>query len=158
METLYEHQVKDLFDASQRLSNTVPKMVDAANNPELRSWFVKTQAVVDRQIERLKEVFEAMGKKPEAETCDAMKGIVREGKDYIDAEGDPDVIDAALIATAQRIAHYELAGFGTARNFAHRLNRDCCTPKLQESLDEWYEIDKSLTALAESSINVQATA
>lgn len=157
MDTLYEHQVKDLYDASQRLHNTLPNMVEAANNPEVKSWFVKTQAAVDRQTERLKEVFEAMGKQPEAETCDAMKGIISEGKDYINAEGDPDVIDAALIATAQRIAHYNIAGYGTARNFANRVGKDCCVPRFQESLDEWYEVDKSLTTLAEESINVQAT-
>lgn len=158
METLYKHQVKDLYDAAQRLSKAIPEMVEAANAPELKSWFVKTQATVDRQIERLKEVFEAMGDKPEAETCDAMKGIVSEGQDYINADGDPEVIDAALIATAQRIAHYELAGQGTARNFANCIGKDCCVPRFQESLDEWYNIDKSLTELAETNINVGATA
>lgn len=156
LETLYKHQIRDLYDAAQRLTDTLPKMVDGATNPEVKSWFVKTQSAVDRQIERFKEIFTNLGEEPEAETCKAMKGIVNEGKDYVNAEGDPDVIDAALIATAQRIAHYELAGFGTARTFAQHLSLDCCQPLLQASLDEWYEVDKSLSKLAERSINEQA--
>lgn len=156
METLYEHQIKDLYDASQRLSGTLPDMIEAAHNPEVKAWFVKTQSAVDRQLERFKELFSKLGQEPAAETCKAMKGIINEGKDYINAEGDPDVIDAALVATAQRIAHYELAGFGTARNFAHQLGRDCCAPLLHESLNEWYDVDKSLSKLAESSLNAQA--
>jgi len=149
-------QLQDLYDAEQRLVSALPKMAKAAHNPALRSAFEQHLRETQNQVNRLERVFQMLGQGSEAKTCEAMKGLVEEGSEIISADGNPDVKDAALIAAAQRVEHYEIAGYGTARTFAQRLGKQDAARLLQETLDEEAATDKKLTQLAETNINAQA--
>lgn len=155
-DTLFVDQLEDLYDAEQRLTKALPKMADAASDSGLRSAFQEHLRQTENQIVRLERVFEMIGKEPHAKTCEAMKGLVAEGDEVVNARGSAEVKDAALIAAAQRVEHYEIAGYGTVRNFALRLGIDEAARLLQETLDEEGATDKKLTELAERSVNVKA--
>jgi ferritin-like metal-binding protein YciE len=158
LEQLYIDQLQDLYDAEQRLTKALPMMAEAANSPQLAQAFRDHLQETERQIERLERVFEIAGQSPQRKTCEAMKGLVSEGNEVISASGDPDVKDAALIAAAQRVEHYEMAGYGTVRTFAHRLGFHEAEELLQATLDEEGAADHKLTAIAETLVNPQAQA
>ncbi len=153
---LFLIQIQDLYDAEQRLTKALPKMATAASNPQLKNAFQSHLRETEQHVKRLEQVFQALGQNPERETCEAMKGLIAEGDEAIGASGDADVRDAALIAAAQRVEHYEMAGYGTVRTLARQLGREDLAEVLQETLDEEGACDKKLTALAESSVNVGA--
>ncbi len=155
---LLVEQLQDLYDAEQRLTKALPKMAGAAHSPALKSAFEEHLRQTQNQVTRLEQVFRSLGKSAQSKTCEAMKGLIEEGSEVISGEGDPDVKDAALIAAAQRVEHYEIAGYGTVRTFAQRLGRQDAARLLQETLDEEAETDKKLTALAEKAINPKAAA
>jgi ferritin-like metal-binding protein YciE len=155
-ETLFVDQLQDLYDAEQRLVKALPLMADAAQDQTLKAAFQQHLRETQGQLSRLEQVFGQVGRKAEGKTCHAMKGLIEEGQEVIDATGDPDVKDAALIAAAQRVEHYEISGYGTARAFAQRLGRQEAARLLQQSLAEEEATDKKLTQLAERSINLQA--
>lgn len=157
METLFVDQLQDLYDAEQRLTKALPKMASAAHNSSLKSAFQHHLTETQTQLTRLEQVFKEVGRTAQSKTCHAMKGLVEEGQEVIDASGDPDVKDAALIAAAQRVEHYEIAAYGTARAFAQRLGQHGAANLLQETLREEEAADRKLTSLAESSINAQTT-
>src|SRR5262249_32661089 len=146
-ETLFVDQLQDLYDAEQRLTKALPKMADAAHNATLKSAFQQHLRETENQMSRLERVFAMLGRNAQGSTCYAMKGLIEEGQEAIDAKGDPDVRDAALIAAAQRVEHYEIAGYGTARTFAQRLGRQDAARLLQETLDEEDATDKKLTQI-----------
>jgi ferritin-like metal-binding protein YciE len=147
-----------LYDAEQRLTKALPKMADAAHSPALKAAFQEHFRQTEGQVSRLEQVFRSLGKSARSKTCEAMKGLIEGGEEAISAKGDPDVKDAALIAAAQRVEHYEIAGYGTVRTFAQRLGRLDAAGLLQQTLDEEAATDKKLTALAEQSINPRAAA
>jgi ferritin-like metal-binding protein YciE len=149
-------QLQDLRSAEEQLIDALPKMAKAAANPELRSAFETHLKETRQQKTRLDEAFRLLGKKPETESCEAMQGLISEGEEIIGLEGDPDVKDAALIAAAQRVEHYEIAGYGCARTFAQRLRLTAIARLLQQTLDEEGNADKILTHIAESSVNTVA--
>lgn len=153
---LFIHHLKDLYDAEQRLTDALPLMAEAAHNPELKQAFNTHLQETRRHVQRLEDVFCAIDCDPERETCVAMKGLVSEGSDAVKASGDPDTIDAALIAAAQKVEHYEIASYGTVRTFAERLGLHSVAQALNETLQEEGETDKRLTAIAEGSVNRQA--
>ena len=155
---LFVHELEDLYDAEKRLTDALPKMAEAASNSDLKQAFQMHQAQTEQHVRRLEGIFQILGKTPERETCAAMKGLISEGSDAISAKGDPDVRDAALIAAAQRVEHYEIAGYGTLRTFANQLGLHDVANTLQQTLDEEGETDKKLTRIAESHINRQAQA
>jgi len=155
---LFLEQLEDLYDAEQRLVTALPKMAAAASNSSLKSAFQEHLRQTEGHVSRLEQVFRMLGKSARAKTCAAMKGLVEEGSEVISASGDPDVKDAALIAAAQRVEHYEIAGYGTLRTFAQRLGRQDVAQILQQTLEEEAETDKKLTGLAERSININAAA
>jgi ferritin-like metal-binding protein YciE len=155
-ETLFLDQIEDLYDAERRLVKALPLMANAAHNQSLKSVFQQHLRETENHVSRLEQVFQIMGGTARPKTCVAMKGLISEGQEAIDATGDPDVKDAALIAAAQRVEHYEIAGYGTARTFAQRLDRDNAAQLLQETLDEAKAADEKLTQLAESTINRKA--
>jgi ferritin-like metal-binding protein YciE len=155
-ETLFIDQLQDLYDAEQRLVKALPKMAAAAHNSSLKSAFTSHLHETQNHVTRLERVFELMGQKAEAKTCYAMKGLVEEGDEVVSAGGDPDVKDAALIAAAQRVEHYEISGYGTARSFAQRLGRHDAARLLQETLNEEKSADDKLNHIAEQSVNRQA--
>jgi ferritin-like metal-binding protein YciE len=153
---LFVHELKDMYDAEQRLAEALPQMEQAATNPELKDAFrMHTQQTMDH-VRRLEQVFRAIGCEPERETCPVMKGLISEGQDIISAKGDHDVKDAGLIGAAQKVEHYEMAGYGTIRTHAQHLGRDDVASILQQTLDEEGATNKKLTRLAESGINQSA--
>jgi ferritin-like metal-binding protein YciE len=156
LEDLLVDQLKDLYDAENRLVDTLPKMADAANSPSLRQAFSSHLMQTRNHVTRLEQAFNALGVQPERETCHAMKGLIAEGAQVIDARGDLMVRDAALIAAAQRVEHYEIAGYGSARTFAEQLNLPQVAELLQSTLDEEGETDEKLTELAVNEINIEA--
>ncbi|HVS71910.1 MAG TPA: ferritin-like domain-containing protein [Phycisphaerae bacterium] len=153
---LFVNQLEDLYDAELRLVDALPKMADAASNPELRSAFEEHLTETRGHATMLEQIFRELQCEPKRETCDAMKGLVKEGSAVINANGDPTVRDAALIAAAQRVEHYEIAGYGTVRNFAHQLGLHRIAENLQQILDQEGNADKLLTHIAESGINAHA--
>jgi ferritin-like metal-binding protein YciE len=155
---LFIHELEDLYDAEKRLTDALPKMAEAATNPDLKQAFQMHLNQTEQHVNRLEQVFQLIGKTPNRETCDAMKGLISEGGDAISAKGDGDVRDAALIAAAQRVEHYEIAGYGTLRTFARQLGMGDVANILQQTLDEEGDTDKKLTRIAESHINRQAVA
>lgn len=156
LDDLFVEQLQDLYDAEKRLAKALPKMEAAASSPALRAAFRDHLRETEQQINRLEQIFQQLGCEAERETCEAMKGLIAEAEEMVQAKGDPDVKDAALIAAAQRVEHYEIAGYGTVRTFAERLGHHEVARLLQETLDEEGNTDKKLTALAEQSINVKA--
>lgn len=153
---LFVEQLQDLYDAEQRLTKALPKMAAAAHNPALKAAFEEHLRQTENQVTRLEQVFKSIGKTAQSKTCEAMKGLVEEGSEVINGSGDPDVKDAALIAAAQRVEHYEIAGYGTVRTFAQRLGKSEAARLLQQTLDEEAETDRKLTGLAEKAINPKA--
>jgi ferritin-like metal-binding protein YciE len=153
---LFVDQLQDLYDAEQRLTKALPKMAEAAHSPALKAAFQEHFRQTQGHGSRPEQVFKMLGKGAQSKTCQAMKGRIDEGEEAVSAKGDPDVKDAALIAAAQRVEHYEIAGYGTVRTFAQRLGRQDAARILQQTLDEEGATDKKLTALAEQSINPKA--
>jgi ferritin-like metal-binding protein YciE len=158
MEDLLRSELEDLYDAEKRLVQALPKMANSANSPQLQQAFQEHYNQTEGHVQRLEECFRQLNWESERETCQAMKSLISEGEEAIQAEGDPDVRDAALIAAAQRVEHYEMAGYGSARTFARRMGRQDVADVLQQTLDEEGEADMKLTELAEQSINPQAEA
>ncbi len=155
---LFVEQLQDLYDAENRLTEALPKMRDAASSASLKDAFESHLAETEQHVRRLEQVFKQIGLEPERETCPAMKGLIKEGQEMIDAEGDPIVKDSALIAAAQRVEHYEMAGYGSVRSFAQRLGLGEVANTLQMTLDEEGAADKKLTMIAESLSPVIASA
>lgn len=155
---LFLEQIRDLYDAEQRITKALPKMMDAAHAPALKQAFKSHLQQTEGHISRLEQVFSQVGADKKRETCLAMKGIIEEGENMIAAEGDADVKDAALIAAAQRVEHYEMAGYGTARTFAETLGLNQAATLLEATLKEEKDTDSKLTKLAESGINREAAA
>jgi len=153
---LYVEELKDLYNAENQLLKALPKMAKAASAPELAEAFTEHLVVTKTQIERLETIFKGLGVSPKGKKCKAMEGLVEEGKEVIEEDGDPSVKDAALIAAAQRVEHYEMAGYGCVRTFAKLLGYADAEALLQETLDEEKDADVTLTELAESVINVAA--
>ena len=156
LEDLFLGQLKDLYDAEQRLTKALPKMADTARDSQLKKAFQDHLKETKNHVTRLEQVFEILGKKAESQTCQAMKGLIEEGDEIASAKGDVDVRDAGLIAAAQRVEHYEIAGYGTVRTFAQRLGHDDVARLLQQTLDEEGAADQKLTQIAEASVNVHA--
>jgi ferritin-like metal-binding protein YciE len=155
---LYVDELKDLYNAENQLLKALPKMAKKASAPELQKAFADHLEVTSKQVERLVEIFEELGVSPKGKKCKAMEGLVEEGKEVIEEDGDPAVIDAALIACAQRVEHYEMAGYGCVRTFAKLLGYEEAAVLLQETLNEEGEADHKLTELAETIINMEAEA
>lgn len=157
LDALFLDQIQDIYDAEQRLTQALPKMAKAASDPQLKNAFEHHLQETQQQVNRLEQVFKLIGQKPASKTCEAMKGLISEGEEVIEATGDDAVRDAALIAAAQRVEHYEMAAYGSARAFALRLARPDAAELLQQSLDEEGAADHRLTELAEGVVNPQAT-
>jgi ferritin-like metal-binding protein YciE len=156
LDDLFLHQLEDLYDAERRLVGALPKMCDAATSTRLAKAFRDHQAETENHVKRLEHVFALLGKEPERETCPAMKGLIEEAETMINAKGDDTTRDAALVAAAQRVEHYEMAGYGTARALAQQIGRDDAADLLQQTLDEEKAADKLLTQIAEDGVNVAA--
>jgi ferritin-like metal-binding protein YciE len=157
LKDLYIDELKDLYNAENQLLKALPKMARKASAPELKRAFQDHLVQTEGHVNRLEKIFKELGEKPTGKTCKAMKGLVEEGKEIIEEDGDDSVLDAALIGAAQRVEHYEIAGYGVVRTFASLLGENTAVDLLQRTLNEEGETDKKLTALAETVINVEAS-
>jgi ferritin-like metal-binding protein YciE len=154
---LFVNQIEDLYDAENRLTNALPKMAEAAHSTQLKRAFESHLTETQGHVARLEQIFREISVDPKRETCQAMKGLIAEGEEMIKATGDSDVKDAALIAAAQRVEHYEMSGYGSARAFARRLGLTQAASLLQQTLEEEKAADEKLNTIAESSVNQKAT-
>jgi ferritin-like metal-binding protein YciE len=152
---LYIDELKDIYSAETQMVKALPKMADAANSEELRSGFEEHLVQTKGHVQRLEQIFEALGEKPTGKKCKGMEGLVDEGKEAIDEDYEGDLMDAALIGAAQRVEHYEIAAYGTVRAFAEILGETQAVQLLEQTLEEEKETDEKLTSLA-NQINVQA--
>lgn len=153
---LYLHELTDLYSAESQLIKALPKMAKAASSDELRMAFQNHLEETENQVRRLDQIFEKIGQKPKRMKCKGMEGLLEEGKELMEEDASPEVMDAGLIAAAQRVEHYEIAGYGCARTYARMLGDQEAARLLQETLDEEGAADKKLTDLAERSINFGA--
>ena len=155
---LYVDELKDLYSAEKQILQALPRMAKKAKNAQLKQAFELHVQETQKQVERLDQVFEMLGKSSRGKKCKGMEGLLEEGKEMMQEDMEPEVMDAALISAAQRVEHYEIAGYGTVRTYAQILGEDKHVKLLQQTLDEEGNTDKKLTQLAESTINVEAMA
>lgn len=148
LEKLFVEELKDLYSAENQLTKALPKMMKAATSPDLKQAFATHLEETRGQIERLKQVIEALGEKPGGKKCLAMEGLIKEGSEIIEEGGDPHAVDAALISAAQKVEHYEMAGYGCARTYAKLLGHRDHYETLQKTLNEEGATDKILTRIA----------
>lgn len=151
---LFLEQLSDIYDAEKQLVKALPKMAEAADSSELQTAFREHLEQTESHAERIEEVFEMLGKPAKGKRCEAMTGLLAEGKEIM-KEAEPGVRDAALVAAAQKVEHYEIASYGCLRSWADLLERDDASTLLQETLDEEKETDERLTDIA-GSINIEA--
>jgi ferritin-like metal-binding protein YciE len=149
-------QLRDIYNAESQLTKALPKMAKAATNPELRSAFEKHLVQTEEHVNRLEQVFASLGEVAKGKTCHAMKGLVEEGSEAIKEKAEANVKDAALIAAAQRVEHYEIAAYGTVRTYAQQLGHKEAATLLNKTLQEEGDTDKLLTQIAESHVNAMA--
>jgi ferritin-like metal-binding protein YciE len=155
---LYVDELKDLYNAEHQLLKALPKMAKAASDPQLAKAFTDHLAETKGQVDRLEKIFKKLDVSPKGKTCKAMEGLLEEGQEVMAQDADPMVMDAALIASAQRVEHYEMAGYGCVRTFARLLGYEQAADLLQKTLNEEGAADKKLTKLAEMVINAEAVA
>jgi len=150
---LFVHELKDLYSAENQILKALPKMVDAANSEELAQAFAHHLQETEGHVQRIETIFRDLDGSPRGKKCAGMEGLLKEGKEVMEEEATEWVMDAALIGAAQRVEHYEMAGYGTARDHAQKLGLYQAADLLQQTLDEEGAADKKLTEIAESSIN-----
>jgi len=145
---LLEEELNDIYDAEKRLVKALPKMAKAASSDELRSAIEEHLEVTKGQVQRLEQVFEGLGIPAKGKTCVGMKGLIEEGEEALEKDGAENLKDAAIIGAAQRVEHYEMAAYGTARTLAESLGNDEAASLLEETLNEEKEADQKLTDIA----------
>jgi len=150
LDELFKEELKDLYDAENQIVKALPKMAEAATDEELASAFQQHLEVTKKQVKRLEKVFQQLGLKPEGKTCEGMQGLLKEGEKMMQEIEKSPVLDAALIGAAQKVEHYEISGYGTARSMAEILGQADAAELLEETLDEEKETDENLTEIAES--------
>lgn len=158
LEDLFQHELKDLYSAEKQLIEALPKMAKKASNASLKAAFEKHLTETKNQKQKLESIFSSMGIDGNGETCYAMKGLVKEGEDLMSHKADADVMDAGLIACAQRVEHYEIAGYGTARQYAQQLGHTQVMNTLSEILEEEKDTNEVLNDMAIQRINEKAMA
>jgi ferritin-like metal-binding protein YciE len=153
---LFVDQIKDLYSAENQLVKALPKMAKAASNEDLAAGFEQHLEQTREQVTRLEKICQALGVTPKGKKCVAMEGLIEEGKELLEEDAAERVLDAGLIAAAQKVEHYEIAAYGTVRTWAEQLGMDDAVELLQQTLDEEKQTDDKLTELAKSTINEEA--
>ena len=153
---LYVEELRDLYSAENQILKALPRMIRAASNKELQRAFTLHERQTQQHVKRLDRIFRMLDESARGKKCKGMEGLLEEGAELIKERPEPEVLDAGLISAAQRVEHYEMAGYGTVRTYARQLGEDEQANLLQETLNEEGETDKLLTSLAESSINIEA--
>lgn len=149
---LLEDELKDLFSAEKQLLKALPKMAKAATSKQLKEAFTSHLEETEGHVERLQEIGELLEIKLTGKVCKAMQGLIEEGKEILQEDGDGSVIDAALIGAAQRVEHYEIAAYGTVRAMAHALKHRDVVKLIEETLSEEGAADKKLTSIAKGEV------
>jgi ferritin-like metal-binding protein YciE len=155
---LFIDELRDVYSAEKQLVKALPKMAKGATSKRLKAGFEKHLKQTKVHVERVEQVFELIDETARAKTCEAMKGLVEEGSELLEEEAEPDVKDAALIAAAQKVEHYEIATYGTLITWAEQLGHSKAAKLLEKTLEEEKDTDRTLTELAESEINAAAEA
>jgi ferritin-like metal-binding protein YciE len=150
MEKLFVHELRDLYSAETQIAKTLPKLAKAARLDELRCAFEDHLNEAEAHVRRLEQIFEMIGESPKGRTCDGIKGVLGEGSKMLRKTKDGPVRDEALISTAQRVEHYEMAAYGTARSHADRMGQKQMAELLDKTLDEEKKADKRLTEISNS--------
>jgi ferritin-like metal-binding protein YciE len=153
---LYIEELRDIYSAENQLLKALPKMAKGAASIELKQAFENHLEETEGHVERLEEIFEDLDESPKGKTCQAMKGLVEEGSEILEEEGEESVLDAGIIAAAQKVEHYEIASYGTVRTFAELLGQKEAVKLLQQTLDEEGAADEKLNDLAEDIVNPAA--
>jgi ferritin-like metal-binding protein YciE len=156
LEKLFLEELKDIYNAEKQILRALPKMARAAESVQLKQAFTRHLEQTEGQVRRLERIFRDLGQAVRGKACKGMEGLLEEGKEVLEKEGDPAVIDAALIASAQRVEHYEIAAYGCLRTYAQLLGLTQSEQLLQQTLEEEEATDKKLTELGESGINQAA--
>jgi ferritin-like metal-binding protein YciE len=158
LQQLFLEQLRDLYDGEQQITQALPKLISQAGSPELKSALEVHLDITRQQITRLDQIFRGLDEKPSGETCKGMKGVIKEGDDLVSKAEDPGVRDASIITSAQRVEHYEMAGYGTVKTCARQFGKPGYARILDQILDEENEADQKLTQIAESVNNIEAKA
>ena len=156
LDDLFVHQLQDIYYAEMQITKALPKMIAKATSPQLKAGFEQHLSETENQVKRLEQVFEMHGQKAKAVDCRAIDGIIKEANEVAGDIADKRVLDAALIASAQAVEHYEITKYGTLIAWAKELGRHDCAAVLAQNLQEEETTDKKLTQIAESSVNLQA--
>jgi ferritin-like metal-binding protein YciE len=154
---LFINELQDLHSAELQLITAIPKMAEAASSSQLKNALTSHLEQTRGHVRRLEQILNALDEKPSGKTCEAMKGLIAEGESYVKASGDDSVRDAGLIGAAQRVEHYEIAGYGTARSLANRLGEKNAAELLQRTLEEEGDADHKLSEIAEAEVNIAAS-
>jgi ferritin-like metal-binding protein YciE len=158
LEQLFLEELKDIYNAEKQLTRALPRMAKAAESPKLEQAFTSHLKETEGQIQRLERIFQGLGHAARGKKCKGMEGLIEEGKEMMEEEGEPPVMDAALIAAAQKVEHYEIAAYGCLRTYAGLLGYSEAVQLLSQNLREEEAADKKLTQLGESGINQAAVA
>jgi ferritin-like metal-binding protein YciE len=156
LDKLFLEELKDIYNAEKQILRALPRMAKAAETPELTQAFTNHLRETEGQVTRLERIFKELGQTPRGKKCKGMEGLLEEGKEILEEDGDPAVIDAALIAAAQRVEHYEIAAYGCLRTYAELLGYSQAQNLLQQNLQEEEAADKKLTKIGESGVNQAA--
>jgi ferritin-like metal-binding protein YciE len=156
LQDLYIHELKDLYSAERQIIQALPKMMKAASSHKLRAGFEEHLKQTQEHANRLEKILSNHRQSSRGKKCKGMEGVIAEGAEMIEEEADPEVKDAGLISAAQRVEHYEIAGYGTVRTYAELIGDNEAAGLLQTTLNEEVETDKKLSQLAKSEINVAA--
>ncbi|MBV1699726.1 MAG: ferritin-like domain-containing protein [Hyphomicrobiales bacterium] len=156
MEDLFVHTLRDIYYAEQQILKTLPDMIEKANDPQLKNGFQNHLQQTENHVKRLEQVFQSVGKKAQGVDCPAIDGIIEEANDVAGEVEQKPVLDAALIAAARAVEHYEMTRYGTLIAWANQLSKQDCVSLLQQTLAEEKAADKKLTEMAESQVNRKA--
>ena len=156
LEDLFLNTLKDVYYAEKQILRALPKMAKAAESQELREAFQTHRDETETQVQRLEQVFEILGKRAQGKTCEAIQGIIEEGKEIMEDFAESDALDAGLIAAGQAVEHYEISRYGTLRTWAQELGLEDAAGLLEETLEEEKKTDKLLSELAEARVNQKA--
>lgn len=156
LKDLYVEELKDLYSAENQILKALPKMIKAASHNELKQALTNHMRETEVHVQRIEQVCDDLGVSPKGKKCVGMEGLLKEGSELIREKPEPDVLDAGIIAAAQHVEHYEMAGYGCCRTYARQLGWESQAEMLQATLDEEGNADKKLTEIAEATVNIEA--
>lgn len=156
LDELFHDTLKDIYYAEKKILGALPKMAKAAHDEELKAAFTKHQKQTEQQVARLEKVFAEIEERPQGKKCDAIEGILEEGKEVMQEYNGSPALDAGLLAAAQAVEHYEISRYGTLKKWAEKLDLEAAVDLLEATLEEEKDTDQTLSEIAETAVNVEA--